>query len=224
MAKVQLVIDQVTGEKRPKDGLWKAPNHRYYSVPEVYWDAVNEKSKLEEERKREVLEKQRARHAELVKKEEARAAAAEQRRLKREEKENALAEEKRKQEANSKLRQESLEALLTAMDLSLIAPPPKTLVREMKKMYDGYGMEAFHKCVFDCLDSITWAMQNKEFRTEYGKVKYVLAILSDNLPDAYRDIEYKEKVIHLPEYRPENFEHVNSGGGRKQKFRDLTVL
>ena len=161
------VIDQVTRERRPAEELWKAPNHKYYSDPDVYWKAENKRCE------------------------------------------------------DNRLRQECIEAVMVSMGLPAKAVPPKTFVKELKPLYESYGMETLHKTVFDNLDSITWAMQNKDFKSYEGRSRYILAIISNHIPDAYKELEHKQKVSEIPDYIPQEEPDVIPIG-RKQTYKDLT--
>ena len=49
-----------------------------------------------------------------------------------------------------------------------------------------YGFEVVYNTIVNNESSITWALENKEFNSEVGKVQYVMAIVQNNINEEYK--------------------------------------
>lgn len=60
-----------------------------------------------------------------------------------------------------------------------------------------YGFEVVYNTIVNNESSITWALENKEFNSEVGKVQYVMAIIQNNINEEYKkykaDLKSKQK-------------------------------
>lgn len=49
-----------------------------------------------------------------------------------------------------------------------------------------YGFEVVYNTIVNNESSITWALENKEFNSEVGKVQYIMAIVQNNINEEYK--------------------------------------
>ena len=86
---------------------------------------------------------------------------------------------------------------------------------------EPYGYDVVYNTIEHNSVSIEWALNNKEFSSESGKVSYVMAIVQNNINDEYK---FKQKQLKLQEKsakiieEPVDIEIVNN----IQKTKDVS--
>ena len=61
-----------------------------------------------------------------------------------------------------------------------------TIVAKKLKEYESYGYEVVLKTILDKKEIIGYAIDTKNFNSEYNKVAYVMAIITNNINDVYK--------------------------------------
>lgn len=132
---------------------------------------------------------------------------------------NAMVAEK---ERVSSIRRECLDTVLTLLGLPLNGMPPKELVRDLKLLYDGYGIDAYRRVIMKKKDYLADIFSKKDFYNERAKQRYLLAVLSNSIADE-RDYVRREKAISRSFDRiPDVDEGYLDVVGTTKKFRDVS--
>ena len=63
-----------------------------------------------------------------------------------------------------------------------------TIFYKRLKECEGYGYDVVYKCMQMKAKEVQWALNNKQFTTEIGKVMYVWAILENHMNDALKAV------------------------------------
>lgn len=96
-----------------------------------------------------------------------------------------------KQDSRFRIQAKSL--ILELMGWQEGEPFPALLNKKIKD-FDFYPGETLYKTVQNCRQSITWAMENKEFSSSQGKVFYICAVISNNIGDTHREIKKQTQI------------------------------
>ena len=56
-----------------------------------------------------------------------------------------------------------------------------------------YGYDVINKTIDKSYDSIQYALRNKDFRNDVGKISYIFAIIKNNINDVYKQVVKEEK-------------------------------
>jgi hypothetical protein len=81
---------------------------------------------------------------------------------------------------------------------------PTVICKKLKEL-ESYGWDVVFECICDSEDAISWALNNKEFSSEYGKCAYIMAIVVNHINDTKKKVIMKErelecqKKIQIPE-------------------------
>lgn len=109
-------------------------------------------------------------------------------------------------------------------------PAPTILYKyldEMKKC----GYDAIYETILQNEEQITWALEHKSFNNEFNKIKYIMAILRNNVVDVYKEIkrnkEFERKAAKIIEFKDYNRgkdedEDSYNIGGTSGKGKDVS--
>ena len=131
---------------------------------------------------------------------------------------SALAEK----EAIRETRQECLEIILTLLDLPLEGMPPKQLMKDLKALYDGYGMEAYSRVVHAKKDYLEDLFKRKEFSNEHGKQRYLVAVLSNHIADERANMKREQKVRNIADVEAPDVGSYEIAQGTSRKYKDMS--
>lgn len=100
-------------------------------------------------------------------------------------------------------------------------PAPTVLYKlldEMKKC----GYDVILTTLEQCEDKIKWALDHKEFNNEYNRIKYLMAIVRNNVVDVYKVKQDQKKaaIIDIKNYQHQTNDY--NIGGTSGKGRDVT--
>ena len=56
------------------------------------------------------------------------------------------------------------------------------------KECEGYGYDVVYRCIQNKAKDIRWALANKDFNSEVGKMMYIWAILNNSMNDALKEV------------------------------------
>ena len=97
---------------------------------------------------------------------------------------------------------------------------PGILFRKLKEL-DGYNNEALYLCIMDKSEVIKWAIDNKEFKDEVGRICYIMAIINNNIYPFHKAVVKKIKARKL-EAEDEETEEDIVIENKVQKTRDVS--
>lgn len=69
---------------------------------------------------------------------------------------------------------------------------PTVLTKKLKEL-EFYGYDVINRTIDQTYDSILYAVQHKEFRSDVGKISYIFGIIKNNINDVYKQVVQQEK-------------------------------
>ena len=72
---------------------------------------------------------------------------------------------------------------------------PTNICRTIKELEVFYGLDVILETMNESAANIQWAMDNKEFKNEYGKCNYLMAIVKNNINDVWKRKKREKKEV-----------------------------
>lgn len=69
---------------------------------------------------------------------------------------------------------------------------PTVLTKKLKEL-EFYGYDVINRTIDKVYNSIQYAIQHKEFKSDVGKISYIFAIIKNNINDVYKQTVQQEK-------------------------------
>lgn len=69
------------------------------------------------------------------------------------------------------------------------------LLKEIKSLRDFYSYIIIEKAFKDNEQSIKWFLENKDNGSEYGKIKYIMTIIKNNINSTYKKYIQEQKAL-----------------------------
>lgn len=69
---------------------------------------------------------------------------------------------------------------------------PTVLTKKLKEL-EFYGYDVINCTIDKAYNSIQYAIQHKEFKSDVGKISYIFAIIKNNINDVYKQVVQEEK-------------------------------
>lgn len=115
-----------------------------------------------------------------------------------------------KMERNAVYRKKCIEGMYELLEYKEFMKMPTYFYKRLKEC-EGYGYDVVYKCMQMKARDIKWAIHNKEFDTEVGKMMYIWAILNNNMNDALKQVvaERREKERKLKDTKTEQSVNVD---------------
>ena len=88
---------------------------------------------------------------------------------------------------NSTYRQKCIDGMYELLGYKDFMKIPTYFYKRLKEC-EGYGYDVVYRCIQIKAKDIKWALTNKEFNTEVGKMMYIWAILNNSMNDALREV------------------------------------
>lgn len=87
-----------------------------------------------------------------------------------------------------------------------------TIVAKKIKEYEVYGYDTVLRTILDKKQTILYNLCNKTFASEYNKVSYIMAIITNSINDVYKRKKAEEKDTRIDEsvVTMEEVETINS--------------
>ncbi|HDK7194908.1 TPA: hypothetical protein PTV74_003215 [Clostridium botulinum] len=73
-----------------------------------------------------------------------------------------------------------------------VTPMMKKEINKLKEFYDYIVIEKTFK---ECEENIKWFLSNKEYSTEYAKIRYIITIIQNNINSVYK--RYTEELKEM---------------------------
>ena len=84
----------------------------------------------------------------------------------------------------------------TLMELLQLKSYPPMLGKVIKGLHENYSYEVIYLTVLKANKGIKYAVENKYFKTQYHKIKYIEAILKNEIIDTYQLYKHKTNKKH----------------------------
>lgn len=101
---------------------------------------------------------------------------------------------------NAEYRAKCVDAMYAVLEYQSFMKLPTYFYKRLKEC-EGYGYDVVYRCILNKSKDIQWAIRNKDFNSEVGKMMYIWAILDNSMNDALKEIvaerrakEKKEKT------------------------------
>lgn len=69
---------------------------------------------------------------------------------------------------------------------------PTVLTKKLKEL-EFYGYDVINRTIDKAYNSIQYAIQHKEFKSDVGKISYIFAIIKNNINDVYKQVVQEGK-------------------------------
>ena len=88
---------------------------------------------------------------------------------------------------NTTYRQKCIDGMYELLGYKEFMKIPTYFYKRLKEC-EGYGYDVVYRCIQIKAKDIQWALNNKEFNTEVGKMMYIWAILNNSMNDALKEV------------------------------------
>ena len=88
---------------------------------------------------------------------------------------------------NTRYRQKCIDGMYELLGYKEFMKIPTYFYKRLKEC-EGYGYDVVYRCIQIKAKDIQWALNNKEFNTEVGKMMYIWAILNNSMNDALKEV------------------------------------
>jgi len=92
-----------------------------------------------------------------------------------------------KMAANATYRAKCIDAMYAILEYKTFMKLPTYFYKRLKEC-EGYGYDVVYRCMLDKANDIRWAVNNKDFNSEVGKMMYIWAILNNYMNDALKEV------------------------------------
>lgn len=101
---------------------------------------------------------------------------------------------------------------------------PTILVRRLKEL-NFYPNEVILETVQNLQDSLLWAMQNKDFRSDVNRIEYIFAAIKNHINDVYKRYKVRKNAANHETVignQLSDFANMTVEKPKKQKNRDIS--
>ena len=88
---------------------------------------------------------------------------------------------------NAEYRAKCIDAMYAILEYQTFMKLPTYFYKRLNEC-DGYGFDVVYRCIQNKAKDIRWAINNKEFNSEVGKMMYIWAILNNSMNDALKEV------------------------------------
>lgn len=84
---------------------------------------------------------------------------------------------------------------------------PPVMVKKVNELREFYDYTVIEKTFKECSNSIRWALETKDFNSEFAKAKYIISIVVNNIDKVYKkhikELRDIERLFSKSEIEPE---------------------
>ncbi len=98
----------------------------------------------------------------------------------------------------SQARIELIDKMLEIMNFEPNAKFPTSFTKKIKELKESYSYVEIKYAIFNLEEKLLWAVNNKEFQSDYNKINYLMAIIQNNINQCRKDlmeINKKQEVM-----------------------------
>ena len=88
---------------------------------------------------------------------------------------------------NTTYRQKCIDGMYELLEYKDFMKIPTYFYKRLKEC-EGYGYDVVYRCIQNKAKDIRWALANKDFNSEVGKMMYIWAILNNSMNDALKEV------------------------------------
>lgn len=110
---------------------------------------------------------------------------------------------------NATYRQKCIDGMYELLEYKEFMKIPTYFYKRLKEC-EGYGYDVVYRCIQMKAKDIKWAINNKDFNTEVGKMMYIWAILNNSMNDALKEIVAERREEERKNKNTETEESVNT--------------
>ena len=93
----------------------------------------------------------------------------------------------KKMAMNAEYRAKCIDAMYAILEYKTFMKLPTYFYKRLKEC-EGYGYDVVFHCIQNKAKDIKWAINNKNFNSEIGKMMYIWAILNNHMNDALKEV------------------------------------
>lgn len=102
---------------------------------------------------------------------------------------------------------------------------PTILTKKLKEL-EFYGYDVIFKTIEKCRSSIEYSTSTKTFKNDVNKISYIMAIITNNINDVYKEHLREEKIAEKQQNQTGNIDVIDEQSimniGSKQKAKDIS--
>ena len=92
-----------------------------------------------------------------------------------------------KMRRNAEYRAKCIDTIMGLLEYKSFMKLPTLFYKRLNEC-EGYGFDVVYRCIQMKAKDIQWAVRNKEFSSEVGKIMYIWAILNNHMNDALKEV------------------------------------
>lgn len=94
---------------------------------------------------------------------------------------------------NKKYKEQCIDLFYEILEYKSFMKIPTFFYKKLSE-WEPYGYKVVLTCIEDNVDSLRWAIANKEFSQESGKIMYMCAIVENHMNDALKKVNMEKKI------------------------------
>lgn len=102
---------------------------------------------------------------------------------------------------------------------------PTYLTKQLSELRKYYDYDVIKRAMFLAEDTIMWAMKNKDFQNDFGKIRYIIVLIEGNVNKVVKEMKQQEKednqVKHTQSFDYLDIDEVNTSVVKKDKSRNI---
>lgn len=110
---------------------------------------------------------------------------------------------------NALYREKCIDAMYQLLRYKEFMKIPTYFYKRLKEC-EGYGYDVVYRCIQNKAKDIIWALDNKEFNSEVGKMMYIWAILNNSMNDALKEVVAERREEERKTKNTKTEESVNT--------------
>lgn len=119
-------------------------------------------------------------------------------------------------------RKKIYETLLDYMGYDVSQLIPNIVTKQIEELHKGYTYRIIYNVIRSMEHNIRLAMK-KDFKSDFAKGKYLIAILSNNINDEYEKLKRETKIErNRAKTQPVEIENIEWNNPRKKNKRDIS--
>jgi hypothetical protein len=126
----------------------------------------------------------------------------------------------------SQARIDLIDKMLEIMKFELNAKFPTSFTKKLKELKESYSYVEVKYAIFKLEQNLVWAVENKEFQSDYNKVNYLMAIVQNNINQYRKELnEINKKQMVMQKSNDSDLSAINDNRIIKRTQRiDMSEL
>lgn len=126
----------------------------------------------------------------------------------------------------SQARIDLIDKMLEIMKFEPNAKFPTSFTKKLKELKESYSYVEVKYTIFKLEQNLVWAVENKEFQSDYNKVNYLMAIVQNNINQYRKELyEINKKQMVMQKSNDSDLSAINDNRIIKRTQRiDMSEL